>query len=291
MVHVVAERAQPTPWRRLAVPALPRASARVERIVVAALAAAALAIVFAVAVWTERGRLTEGAVLDASTFATDSPLLGVVGVSSLAAACVALVAIGLVRRRGDLAVVAVGVVALSTAIGQLLKHLVLSRPTLVAEQGNSFPSGHMIAFASVAAAVLIVAPVALRLVVAPVAAVLLSLVAVRLVHDGWHRPSDVVGALLLVVCLTALGTLWRPPAPPTRRAPHRIVELAHVAVALVAGLVAVVAALTASGDASGGRLLLAASSALVAAVLVAVATLSWLLRRPRVSGAGVRHLR
>lgn len=291
MVQVVAERARATRWRGLPLPALPRASARVERIAVAVLAAVALGVVFAVAVWTEHGRLAEGAVLDASTFATDSALLGVVGVASLAAACAALVAIGLVRRRGDLAVVAVGVVAASAGIGQLLKHLVLSRPTLVAEQANSFPSGHMIAFAGVAAGVLIVAPAAMRLLLVPVASVLLSLVAVRLVHDGWHRPSDVVGSLLLVVCLTAAGTLWRPPAPPTRRAPHRIVELALVGGAIVAGLVAGIAAMLASGDAIGERLLLAASAALVAAVLLAVATLSWLLRRPRGSAPGARHLR
>ncbi len=292
MVQVVAERARATRWRGLALPALPRASARAERIGIAVLAAVAFGVVFAVAVWTEHGRLAEGAVLDASTFATDSSLLGVVGVASLAAACVGLVAIGLVRRRGDLALVAVGVVAASTGVGQLLKHLVLSRPTLVAEQGNSFPSGHMIAFAGVAAGLLVVLPVALRLVAAPVASVVLSLVAVRLVHDGWHRPSDVVGSLLLVVCLTAVGTLWRPPAPPTRRAPHRIVELAHLGGAVVAGVVAIVAALVAtSSRASGEPLLVAASAALVAAVLGAVATLSWLLRRPRASEPGVRHLR
>ncbi|SDH57763.1 phosphatase PAP2 family protein [Agrococcus jejuensis] len=291
MVQVVAERARATRWWGIPLPALPRASARVERIAVAALAAVAFGVVFAVAVWTEHGRLAEGAVLDASTFATDSSLLGVVGVTSLAAACAGLVVVGLVRRRGDLAIVAVGIVAASTGVGQLLKHLVLSRPTLLAEQGNSFPSGHMIAFAGVAAGLLVVLPAALRLVAAPVASVVLSLVAVRLVHDGWHRPSDVVGSLLLVVCLTAVGTLWRPPAPPMRRAPHRIVELALVGGAIVAGLVAGIAAMLASGDATGQRLLLAASAGLVAAVLVAVATLSWLLRRPRAVDPGARHLR
>lgn len=298
VVQVVAERTRTTRRRSRALStpsvllALPRASGRVERIAVALLAAVAFGVVFAVAVWTERGQLAEGAVLDASTFATDSPLLGVVGVASLAAACAGLVAIGLVRRRGDLAVVAVGVVAASTGVGQLLKHLVLSRPTLVAEQANSFPSGHMIAFAGVAAGVLLVAPAALRLLLAPIASVLLSLVAIRLVHDGWHRPSDVVGSLLLVVCITAVGTLWRPPAPPSRRTPHRIVELAHVAGALVAGVVAVVAALVAtSADGGGQPLLVAASAALVAVVLVAIATLSWLLRRPRSVDRGTRHLR
>lgn len=288
MVQVSAERAQSA---RAGLPSVPRATARVERLVVAVAAAVALAGVFALAVWTERGRRAEGAVLDASTFSTDSPLLGVVGVSTLAVACAALLAIGLVRRRGDLAVVAIAVVVGSAAVGQLLKHLVLSRPTLVAEQANSFPSGHMIAFAGVAAGLMLVSPAALRMLLAPVAVVLLSLVAVRLVHDGWHRPSDVVGSLLLVVCLTAAGTLWRAPAPPSRRAPHRILELVHVGGAAVAGLVAIVAALVAGGGADGSRLLLAATAALVAAVLVAVAMLSWLLRRPRASGVGVRHLR
>jgi len=274
------------------VPALPRASGRVERAVVAILAAVALAVVFVVAVWTERGRIAEGAVLEASTFATDSPLLGIVGISTLAAACAGLLAVGLVRRRGDLAVVAVAVVVVSTGVGQLLKHLVLTRPTAVAEQGNSFPSGHMIAFTAVAAGALIVLPAALRLLAAPIAGVVLSLVAIRLVHDGWHRPSDVVGALLLVVCITAVATLWRSPAPPSRRAPHRLLELALVAGAAVAGLVALVAAVVvaAAGDA-GAPLLTTASSALVAAVLVAVAVLSWLVRRPRAELAGARHLR
>ncbi|QCR18069.1 phosphatase PAP2 family protein [Agrococcus sp. SGAir0287] len=287
---MVTERARSTRARRIV--AVPRASGRAERVAVAVLAAVALAVVFVVAVWTERGRIAEGAVLEASTFATDSPLLGLVGISTLAAACAALLAIGLVRRRGDLALVAIAVVAASAIIGQLLKHLVLSRPTVVAEQGNSFPSGHMIAFAAVAAGALVVLPAALRLVAAPFAAVLLSVVAIRLVHDGWHRPSDVVGALLLVVCLTALATLWRAPVPPSRRAPYRLLELVLLASAGVASLVAIVAAIVvaAAGDA-GAPLLVTASSALVAAVLVAVATLSWLVRRPRPELAGARHLR
>jgi len=288
---VVTQRARSMRGPRM-LAAVPRASARTERVVVAALAAVGLGVVFVIAVWTERGRIAEGAVLEASTFATDSPLLGVVGIATLAAACAALLGIGLVRRRGDLALVAIAVVVASTGLGQLLKHLILARPAAIAEQGNSFPSGHMIAFAAVAAGALVVLPPALRLLAAPVAAALLSLVAVRLVHDGWHRPSDVVGALLLVVCLTAIATLWRAPAPPSRRAPYRTLELALLAGAALAGLVALVAALVvaAAGDA-GAPLLTSASSALVAAALLSVAAMSWLVRRPRPALAGARHLR
>src|SRR5207245_1071112 len=85
---------------------------------------------------------------------------------------------------------------------QLLKS-VLVRPVLGidperAAAGNSLPSGHTTIAASVAVAVLLVVPAAVRGVSAVVGAVLTAAAGVATLSAGWHRSSDAVAALLVV---------------------------------------------------------------------------------------------
>jgi hypothetical protein len=270
----------------------PTSSTRALRCAIAVAAAVACAAVFVVAAWTDHGRRAEAAVLDASAFATDSALLALVSAASLAVACIVLGVVGLLRRRGDLAVVAVLVVAASAGAGQVLKHVVLTRPDLAGEGANTFPSGHMTAFAAVAAAALVVSPPRSRLALAPAAAVVLSIAAARLVHDGWHRPSDVVGSLLLVMTMAAAGMAWRAPQPVSRPGSHRLVETLLVVVACITGASgAGIALVTARGPgASAEDVLLATTFGLVAVVLAWVAATSWLVRlRPRRGGRARAH--
>ncbi|WAC66944.1 phosphatase PAP2 family protein [Agrococcus sp. SL85] len=271
----------------------PARAARGRRGLVAALAAAAVLAVHALAVGTGPGRAADAAVLDAAGYATDSQLLGAVGVGSILLAAAVAIGIAIARRRGDLGVVAVAVILGSSGLSRVLKQLVLTRPELAPGPANSYPSGHMVAFAAVAAGLMVVLPPAWRLAVALAAAVVLPLVATRLVLDGWHRPSDVLGSLLLVLAVTALGTAWRAPAPPVDPRRHRLLEGALLALAALAG--AVGGALAAASALGGGEgwVLAAASTLLGAACAATLAALVRLLRlaparRRAGGGAAVR---
>ena len=63
---------------------------------------------------------------------------------------------------------------------------------------NSFPSGHTTAAASIAVALLLVAPAAYRARAAVAGTFLVAAVAISTVVLGWHYPSDVLGGLLVV---------------------------------------------------------------------------------------------
>lgn len=63
---------------------------------------------------------------------------------------------------------------------------------------SSFPSGHTTAAASIAVALLLVVPAGYRLLAAGFGAALTAAVGLAVVILGWHYPSDVLGALLVV---------------------------------------------------------------------------------------------
>ena len=97
-------------------------------------------------------------------------------------------------------------------LAQFLRDEVLLRPDFVGDAwlSNTFPSGHAAAAAGCVAAIVRAAPRR----VAPVLAILgvgwLTLVGQDLMVWGWHRPSDLIGSILLATALMHL-------VPPTRR--------------------------------------------------------------------------
>lgn len=212
------------------------------RIVVAALAVLGFAGVYVIGVLTARGQLVEQAVLDASSFAYGPALLSLVSVPALLAACAVVAAVGLVRRRPVAAIAGVAVIGVSTVLSQLLKNVLLVRPDLGSGAENTFPSGHMVVFSSVVVALLVVLPVAARPVVASLSAVLLCVVAGQLLYYGWHRPSDVAGAVLLVTAVLALVSVILPVSERARRPlAHRRLEVLLATVGVLAGVGALVA--------------------------------------------------
>jgi hypothetical protein len=70
---------------------------------------------------------------------------------------------------------------------------------------NSFPSGHTAAAASVAFALMLVLPHAVRGMVALIGAGYVTVIAVATVWAEWHRPSDSLAALLIVLAWSALA--------------------------------------------------------------------------------------
>ncbi|MFF5288253.1 phosphatase PAP2 family protein [Paractinoplanes globisporus] len=161
---------------------------------------------------------------------------------SLVLVCLAAATIGVLRGRIDLAIGATVLVLGANASCQLLKtHL--TRPNLDDFPApNSFPSGHTAAAASVAFALIMVLPAAVRGIVALAGAAYVLVIAVATVWAEWHRPSDTVAAVLLVLAWAAFAAFGirlfrRHGGPPAR--PSRLTTLLLLAAAVVAGVAAV----------------------------------------------------
>lgn len=169
-------------------------------------------------VLSSTGQAVEDNALSASQFNAHPPApLSLVSPFAIA---VALVALGLVALwvHGIARALTVTLVpAVAIVASQLLKSELLGRPdllTLSAE--NSFPSGHMTVFATIVGAAVFAMPRSIRALVAVGGAVLLGVVSWQLLGYGWHRPSDVLGALALGVTGFAFVTMFTPLQRPPR---------------------------------------------------------------------------
>jgi hypothetical protein len=96
-------------------------------------------------------------------------------------------------------------------VTQVLKHG-LYRPDFGVDPervtaGNSFPSGHATVAMSVVLALVLVVPARLRGVAAVLGALYATVAGLATMSLGWHRPSDVAGAVLIVGGCAALAGL------------------------------------------------------------------------------------
>lgn len=264
---------------------MPSLDARWRHVVVAVLAAAAFAATYLAGVQTTTGQSAEEAVLAASRFSYDPPLLALVSVPNLLLTSAVIAGLALLRRRWPAAVAAVAIIGVSSVLAQTLKHGLLDRPALLAMGENTFPSGHMTAFAAVISALLLVVPARIRPGVAIVGALGLSVVGALLIRFGWHRPSDVFGAVLLVTFVTAIAHLGvsRRQTAHSSRAGERMLAGLSLAAALLAG-VTFLAHWASWGPRGLATPMLIAQFTTVAAVLMSVAVTLWLLRHRRRSG-------
>lgn len=137
-----------------------------------------------------------------------------------ALACAALGVLAVVRRRWRSLGAAVTVVVVSVGSTWALKNLVLDRPFLgdFGYTVNTFPSGHVSGALALVVAAALLSPAwrssatqrffLLTLTVVAFAACFASLL------EHVHRPSDVVGSVLLVGSASALvGAVFEPPLP------------------------------------------------------------------------------
>ena len=176
--------------------------------------------------------------------ATTRRLVGVLGnlsLGSIAIAVLMLVGVAVVRERYAAAAAAATLVVGANITTQVIKAL-----TDRADHGyltvESFPSGHATVVVSLVFAALLVAPDAARTTVSLVGAGAITVTAAATLVASWHRPSDIIGALLVSLMWgTAVVAVWSllrggmPGVTPAR--PHRIFATAGVVVA-VAGLLA-----------------------------------------------------
>lgn len=117
------------------------------------------------------------------------------------------IVVAAVRRNGKTLVVAVGVGVAAIATTQLLKYGVLSRPDFGVDgyASNSFPSGHTTVAAASALAIFLVSSPRTRSMVGIWGTVFAVVAGVSTLADQWHRPSDVIAALLVVAFWGCVG--------------------------------------------------------------------------------------
>lgn len=195
---------------------------------------------------TRRGQILDTIALTGNSIGQDeaygpaSTVLGVVSVASLAVATGVIGFIALIRGRVLLAVVATALIGGANLTTQLVKYgtgrPALGVDPLDAYTNNSLPSGHTTVAASVAVALVLVLPAALRGIGALAGATYAAAAGVATLSAGWHRPSDAVAALLVVGAWAALAmlvlALARPPDDEVGR-PER--QPASLALLIVAG--------------------------------------------------------
>jgi len=167
--------------------------------------AAGLVVLYLVFVRTHAGQRVDEAALagrlaSPRARAAASDLLTTISVGSVALVLALLAGQALVRRRLALAVVALAVILGAVSTSELLKHALLMRPELVASPipQNSFPSGHTTTAFAVGVAAALAAPIRWRRLAAAGAFLYGTAIGVATIAAGWHRPSDVAGALLVV---------------------------------------------------------------------------------------------
>ena len=250
--------------------------------VVTLLAAAGVVLTYRFFVGTSLGQLVDTAAMRGADVAhprvvavLDRALNGTT-LASLVLACLAAAAIGVLRRRVDVAVGAALLVVGANLTTQLLKGR-LVRPNLDDFPApNSFPSGHTTAAASVAFALILALPHAVRGIVTLVGAAYVAVIAVATVWAEWHRPSDTVAALLVVLAWGGLVAAvlragwWRRTLPgrPTRLTTLLLSAVAMItAVASLVGLAAVALSQHVTADPVAGRFaFLAGAAGITAAV-------------------------
>jgi membrane-associated phospholipid phosphatase len=260
-------------------------------VVVAVLAATGVAATYRVFVGTISGQWLDTAAM----FGTDvehprvaeilSRTMNATTLTSLVLVCVVAAAVGVIRKRLDLAVAAAVLVLAANGTTQVLKDSLPRPPFDGLTYPNSLPSGHATAAASVTFALVMVLPPALRATAALIGAAYTAVISIGTVWAQWHRPSDLIAALLVVLAWGAVAVLgvrltrWRRAARPVRPSWLGIVPLLATAAittpVTVLGLLVGKSSESMTTDPEPSRLTFLTGAAGTAAV-VAVAFLTWL---------------
>src|SRR5699024_6434313 len=132
--------------------------------------------------------------------------VGAVSFPVMAGLLAAALVLVMVRRRLALLLPLSLLVVGANVTTQILKHLVVSREALgpgIDITPNSFPSGHT-TLAAAATIAVVLASGRGRVVLAPLGAAWTAAAGIGTLVLGWHRPSDVIGAIVIVAAWTFL---------------------------------------------------------------------------------------
>ena len=122
-------------------------------------------------------------------------------------AVLGLIAVLIWKHRFLPSLIGVLVGAAAVTSTYLLKHYLIVKPDLGVQEAlsNSAPSGHTTFAAAAGAALFLAAPRFLRPTVALCAALATCLTGASTIINGWHRPADVVTAILVTAIWTVVG--------------------------------------------------------------------------------------
>lgn len=122
-------------------------------------------------------------------------------------AVLGLIAVLIWKHRFLPSLIGVLVGAAAVTSTYLLKHYLIVKPDLGVQEAlsNSAPSGHTTFAAAAGAALFLAAPRFLRPTVALCAALMTCLTGASTIINGWHRPADVVTAILVTAIWTVVG--------------------------------------------------------------------------------------
>lgn len=175
-------------------------------------------------------------------------LLDLIPSVMVAVGAIVSLVIAMVRRAWFPLVVAVSAAMAAVVTTQLLKNVILTRPELGVDGyiPNSFPSGHTTVAAASALVVFLVASAHTRWLAGTIGAAFAVAAGVSTLVSLWHRPSDVIAALLVVAfwgcvsgaVLTRLGGRQRAAQIPT---PAKVGLRLQTWIAVLAGIVTAVA--------------------------------------------------
>ena len=222
-----------------------RTGHRGPALVVAVLATLGVWATWSIFVQNRTGRLLEEAAFDGAEFGQNrlwqiaEPVLDVISVPFIAVVLLATMLLAVLRRRTVLALQVAVLMGGANLTSRVLKLGVLDRPDLGIDGPlrNSLPSGHTTAAASVSAALVFVVPRRLRPAAAILGAIYTAATGVSTLVGQWHRPSDVVAALLVVLAWGALAGALGSHGPLVPGVEHPRETAAVAGLLLVAGLV------------------------------------------------------
>jgi membrane-associated phospholipid phosphatase len=147
-----------------------------------------------------------------------------IDIASVALLGGAILVVALLRGRRRLAAAIAVILAGSFATAEVLKRL-LGRPHLTVvdslNRAATFPSGHTTIAMALAVGAVFVAPRRVRGVVTILGAAFAASIGCSMVMTASHRPSDVIGAVLIVTAWSAGAAtfLLRPPRHPAQSTP------------------------------------------------------------------------
>ncbi|MCV2394922.1 phosphatase PAP2 family protein [Actinotalea sp. M2MS4P-6] len=240
---------------------------RLPAFAVAVLAGLSVFVVHLLFVTSVSGRQVDGAALEGAEYGRGrlwqvaEPVLSVISVPFVIVVVLVAMLMAVLRRRIALAVQVAVLVVGSNVTTQVLKNY-LVRPDLGLDDriANSLPSGHTTVAASAAAALVLAVPRRYRALAATVGAVYTAATGISTLIGGWHRPSDVVAALGVVMAWAGLVLAFGPRGTGFGRAGHvRGVASMLVGVGIVVGGLSAVAYMrVAAADTIGDTELLVA---------------------------------
>ena len=218
-------------------------------VVAGLLAAVGVWGVWRVFVATRTGQLLDQAALEGAELGRNrlwqlaEPVLDVISMPFIATVLGVSVVVALARRRWLLAGQIVLFMAGANLTTQILKYGIFDRPDLdVGDRlANTLPSGHTTAATSCAVALLLVVPRRFRALAAVGGAVYAAATGISTLIGAWHRPGDVVAAVLVVLAWTCTVRALGPAGSAGTRADHRRETSAAALLIAASGVAAAVA--------------------------------------------------